>query len=378
VSDFLSSLAARSLGLAEVVRPRVASLFEPRGVAAASHARSLRGFFEDEDGVPGARSTVAVETTRSREPAPAFPPRHDERGDEKVDSIEPVASERTERATEEERAARTLALTVAPAMRAHAPTRLPPTFVPRPSDGDAIRRTPESTLETYPAQLPDGTRRTEHSSARAESESHRPANEYEGASRDLERAAGSRRPAVEHDGARHAAIAVEASARQTRELLSVPPALVARSSQTDATGRSGQDALAPHRARVPCESDAGAVAPSIGKLESVRPEIEDRRGALELRSSELSGGERVTAPDPVTAISARVVAQPRVGLYAEPAAPRRPRPAIQPEPTIQVTIGRVEVRATQSAAPARPRERHTPSAMSLEEYLRRRAEGNAR
>jgi hypothetical protein len=46
-------------------------------------------------------------------------------------------------------------------------------------------------------------------------------------------------------------------------------------------------------------------------------------------------------------------------------------------PTIQVTIGRVEVRATTSATPQRPKSKKEPE-MSLEAYLARRAEGEFR
>lgn len=54
-----------------------------------------------------------------------------------------------------------------------------------------------------------------------------------------------------------------------------------------------------------------------------------------------------------------------------PAPVRAAAPAV--EPVIQVTIGRIEVRATQPAPqPSRPRSA-APNAMSLEEYLRRRS-----
>ncbi|HJQ31297.1 MAG TPA: hypothetical protein VJ866_03910, partial [Pyrinomonadaceae bacterium] len=51
-----------------------------------------------------------------------------------------------------------------------------------------------------------------------------------------------------------------------------------------------------------------------------------------------------------------------------------------PEPTINVTIGRIEVRAAQTAeAPARQERREqTPAAMSLREYLRKRSGGHSR
>lgn len=47
--------------------------------------------------------------------------------------------------------------------------------------------------------------------------------------------------------------------------------------------------------------------------------------------------------------------------------------AAESEPVIQVTIGRVEVRAASSPVPAAAKERSTPPVMSLDEYLRRRS-----
>lgn len=46
-------------------------------------------------------------------------------------------------------------------------------------------------------------------------------------------------------------------------------------------------------------------------------------------------------------------------------------------PTIQVTIGRIEVRATPAALPAR-KERSAPQVMSLDDYLRQRSQGGGR
>lgn len=62
----------------------------------------------------------------------------------------------------------------------------------------------------------------------------------------------------------------------------------------------------------------------------------------------------------------------------QPAHPplRRPAPAVEPGPTIQVTIGRIEVRATPAPAPANPERRPAP-VMSLADYLRQRAQATS-
>ncbi|HEX8336383.1 MAG TPA: hypothetical protein VF621_06610 [Pyrinomonadaceae bacterium] len=48
-----------------------------------------------------------------------------------------------------------------------------------------------------------------------------------------------------------------------------------------------------------------------------------------------------------------------------------------PQPTIEVTIGRIEVRAVTppAAPPPAPRERHEPPKMSLDDYLRAQGGG---
>jgi hypothetical protein len=69
-----------------------------------------------------------------------------------------------------------------------------------------------------------------------------------------------------------------------------------------------------------------------------------------------------------------VVARPEVR-----SAPRREQPALSnlpaPAPTIQVTIGRIEVRATPPAAPSAKARKSQPAPLSLAEYLRQRTNG---
>jgi hypothetical protein len=53
------------------------------------------------------------------------------------------------------------------------------------------------------------------------------------------------------------------------------------------------------------------------------------------------------------------------------------RPGPQPQPTVRVTIGRIEVRAVASSqSPAKPRA--TQPVMNLDDYLRRRNQGSTR
>ena len=54
------------------------------------------------------------------------------------------------------------------------------------------------------------------------------------------------------------------------------------------------------------------------------------------------------------------------------------RPVSQPEPVINVTIGRIEVRATMSPQKQAPRPESRTPIMGLEEYLRRRSGGQDR
>jgi hypothetical protein len=60
--------------------------------------------------------------------------------------------------------------------------------------------------------------------------------------------------------------------------------------------------------------------------------------------------------------------------YSEPAALRQIKPMNTPEPAIEVTIGRIEVRATPSASQPKMQSQKSPK-MSLDEYLHQRSGG---
>lgn len=150
----------------------------------------------------------------------------------------------------------------------------------------------------------------------------------------------------------------------------------------------------------PAEPSVGAMAwPGMPMLklapaqEGLTPRIspaaphQDKAGEVETMGMPRSGpaeGERhtalepaITRPEPrpaegsLPAAAAAVTARPRVRPYLEPMPPAPAPAAAQLEPTIQVTIGRIEVRATPPAQP--PKQRSEPPVMSLDEYLRQRS-----
>jgi hypothetical protein len=104
-----------------------------------------------------------------------------------------------------------------------------------------------------------------------------------------------------------------------------------------------------------------------------------------------SGPERLGAVPPVSkmdfaperpATSSRIVAQPRIRPLPEDRSDGKigldDEKAAMPAPTIHVTIGRVEVRATQSSSTAPSKSSPSRPAMSLDDYLRGRGNGGAR
>ena len=76
-------------------------------------------------------------------------------------------------------------------------------------------------------------------------------------------------------------------------------------------------------------------------------------------------------------VTPTIIAQPRIAAYAEPnASPIQQAAAVsESQSVINVTNGRVEVRATTSQSRIRRSSRAQSFVMSLDEYLRQRKEG---
>ena len=113
-----------------------------------------------------------------------------------------------------------------------------------------------------------------------------------------------------------------------------------------------------HVQSVGAAEQADALATRVATA-GTRTAIDSPDGTFEAISRSAPAGGILQAP-----VVARIVSEP---LFATPRAP-------ESEPTIHVTIGRVEVRAVASPASDSGRRERTPSpVMSLDEYLRTRA-----
>lgn len=116
------------------------------------------------------------------------------------------------------------------------------------------------------------------------------------------------------------------------------------------------------------------------------PAVRSRHVDSSLQSSEATPPLRanpaetpVTRPARAPEPAANVIAQPRItrSMEAKVSAEVAMSEAVEAAPVINVTIGRVEVRAAQAPAAPRQQSRSAPP-MSLDDYLRRRAGGGSR
>jgi hypothetical protein len=315
MSDYLANLAARSLAPERSVQPRLASRFEPVAEAPPLWAEPP----------PAAPPVFAerVEEGVAARPLPPRAPASRSRRSAPPGAIEPSSEERPAPEPvrrQRARASRPLETPEPPEIRSALEERphprplshLPPAL--SPGEGRKAKETPLLQVDSpeFPPS-PGGGRVGDGRGAGGE-ESLRPALQ----------------PRLSPPLPRHS----RAFATEDREI-------------QDASPRARQ---------------AGTVAPAARLEEPPRPAAPPPQ----------------TAPPPRPAPPARVVLEPRVTVAPAappPALPAPLRAAEAPAPTIQVTIGRIEVRATPPPAqPSRPRP-SAPSALSLEEYLRRRSKG---
>jgi hypothetical protein len=147
-----------------------------------------------------------------------------------------------------------------------------------------------------------------------------------------------------------------------------------RSAIKDARGPfSDEVAAAPPQyvGRHSLEPASTMIAPVLG-----RGEKRDQQMSLRVRKSGAEGSSSDSIGKGIVAyprIASRVESRNKVNDFASPSYQSEPKP----EPTINVTIGRVEVRAMLPATSQRKQSPNTPM-MGLDEYLRNRAKGDGR
>lgn len=420
MSDYLSNLVARQLGLAEAVRPRLAGRFEPPvGVrvpgaadAAATEGKpeSYESAVEVERQPRAARggaereSTPREETARfaSEEPARfASPARRSSPSAEPViDSPRTEASythPATHHAPPESTPPQTqprvttpanvspVANDERPAVRAEAESSQPPVVkaVERRSpsaDEDESGTTPRRRLvapepaAAEPSPKRDSATRdarqgTLEKSRPSSADPLTPTVKSSAASRPHDEAAASRT----HDDRRAHAPPQRAAPRAAEaepsvylgEANAVPQRAALQAGEAEPPRRA---ATPPHEKsaaseRAPSYVEPLVAAEALGRAAEPAP----ARGDGEFAPARGDGRASVLTVEPL--VSRHV--PPRRDEYGAP------RPTAEAAPTINVTIGRVEVRATQAPPAATRRRGDAPQRVSLDEYLRQRAGGGA-
>lgn len=359
--DYLSNLVARQLGEIETVHPRIASRFESQtAVRPPGEQMSLGGTEAPVADAPG--DEFGLETLELIEPVSDVPPR-------------PLSSPR--RTT-------TSALTE-PADPAPTPPESPTHNLDKPVRASSV-------VEQLPAES-----RTAVEPVNVQAVSHAPAENLSPPVQTPE----TTRPL---STARQPPAPAPTASKSDKVLDAPTPARSERASER----RDGQDdGLMPMRAapRIvlernvlpppPRRHDVGRASPAVEPSEGEQsvpppmprpPAVRSRHadslpqsgGAttpLRLNPVETPAARPAHSPEP----AANVIAQPRVtrSMEARVSAEAASDEAVEAAPVINVTIGRVEVRATH--APAAPRRQDVSAPpMSLDDYLRRRAGGGSR
>jgi hypothetical protein len=316
MSDYLSSLAARSLRREPACEPRRAQMFEPRR--------------ETHEGLAGAENVSGAPAVYERDGGALSEPRA---GDDK----------------------------------------------PRPD----LHESPGLTLEPQsPLRMTAPPSRTSHTRAGEDvpaSSEHTP---HDGPPVEAARQTKTPAPAAPSPSTTNAATEAAGeppSLNTPRDLKAIPQTPSARANPTS----SRQAGATPEGRVAAIRPESSGRAPLAGSFEEEgreqAPAVERRVARTSkppqfgLDSESLSGG--VLRPLQAAASSeARPFTEVRP-VTAQPSAPREESTQTQPPPTIEVTIGRIEVRALTPPAPP-PRRRHEPPRLSLDDYLR--AQGGGR
>ena len=323
MSDYLLNLAARSLGATEVVQPRLASLFEPPHAARGS----VLGQFS------GPKTSDIVQAS-----------------DEATIEILPPAAQPASRRIEPQPPATDLGLSGQETHPGPNDALTKPVLLAEP--GDSQPKSRPGRCQAAALQSPAVVSMAPpFFEARPERLSSQPGPELQ-------------EPAVS----------------RTRPPDAQPPVVrpfVSKAAQQDDPNRQtlsvnaskGQTAAAPDR------SDPEQQLQPVPGSFSRRATAAQGATPMERRLLSVPRLELLAVQTPRPATLATVFVQPRITPYAEPTRRATAESTATPEPTIQVTIGRVEIRAAPPPARQSAAELSAAPAMSLDEYLRRRAKG---
>ncbi len=301
MSDFLTSLVARSFGTAPVIRPRVTSLFEPvRGQTAALR----RAFGRNQDTIAVQEEEVIAQANRnlsSQAPSRALSRTNDARGE--IPARDEIAE---------------------PSVAMHAP---------QPHGGPEQSQAPETLLEKHETNILVEPR------ARAVADDRLTAEDTANGEPELRLSKNLPVEVVNVPDVKRQ------STKDDKPILLVPPRVAPAMTEVERIVRVTDDS-----------SVAGASAQPVRDLAGTKEEpgqLIPPKLPAELRMSDLAPTTRPRGPQRE---EARVVAD-------TPAA----------EPTVQVTIGRIEVRASKENAHSSRMPAASP-VMPLDEYLRKRAQ----
>lgn len=342
MDNYLSKLVDRALSREPVVKPRRAALFAPPPYAAGLLGRAAPALFASQP-----NDEEADAETRQVEPSAQTA-----RGAHDAETHAPFTQTR-ERHTHARSASDEAELYTRPSVSLR-----------RPSDADAARESfrtsPERTVTPPPILTPTDARAPRVPAADlAPRES---SMEPDATTNAREQ---TRPVPVAQTPRRDAALADSARAAEAKLA-----GLRARLEQGEEAARQFVDEVARvnRQARLHGEVEPAREDRSPESF-GPRVDITRRRREREEWDGEAAATRR---REPVAPIMPQTVRAPA------PLTPRRApdeAPANAPAPTIQVTIGRVEVRATNQPAPSRQPSAQAPR-LSLEEYLRRRSGGD--
>ena len=370
MSDYLNNLVARHLNLMEVVHPRLASRFEPPSIASPLDA-DLSGTLEDRETLE-ARTSLETERqpARGREadsPPPALPSSHhpvmpapsaqDELSPGPPEDLTRMSSAGLLTAEDFEQPMSVRSMTVAEdrAQPMDQPARSKSTHPIRPDLTASLPSSPSSSAQTDNSPPVPPHQSIEPEAGKAD-RAIRPQASQSAPPPDRERLPPTVAPQQDQH-ARVAASTIISPEERLRENTSPRHMLETSSRRPETAERRGPDEQIVERE----------------VIERVR--TTEQRRSIKPTEIEPHPARNARQPGPAT-----LIVEPRVTRYAETEDVDGTRRAPEPAPTINVTIGRLEVRAVAASVPAavgRQQNAATPLT-SLDDYLRQRAGGGDR